>query len=157
MNEQSSPPAAGAAVPPPFVFLGFLLAGIGLELIFPLEVIPAVLGQVLGGLLFLAGLALGINAIRLMMRAGTSPDPHDPSAALVSEGPFRFTRNPIYLSMALLYAGIAVFFDAIWALLLLPLALVVIDRYQIRREERYLEQRFGEEYASYKRRVRRWI
>jgi protein-S-isoprenylcysteine O-methyltransferase Ste14 len=73
------------------------------------------------------------------------------------EGPFRYTRNPAYLSMTMMYAGIAALRNALWAIVVLPVALLVIERGVIEREERYLEGKFGEEYLSYKARVRRWI
>jgi protein-S-isoprenylcysteine O-methyltransferase Ste14 len=76
---------------------------------------------------------------------------------VVSEGPFRYTRNPAYLSMAMIYTAIASLANALWAIIMLPIALLVIQRGVIEREERYLERKFGEEYLRYKARVRRWI
>ena len=73
------------------------------------------------------------------------------------DGPYWFTRNPLYLAATLIYAGIAVRFNALWAALLLPLVLGVVQRGVIEREERYLERKFGEEYIRYKAQVRRWI
>ena len=75
----------------------------------------------------------------------------------MTTGPYRFTRNPAYLGMALTYVGIALLSSAVWVLLPLPLVLAVIDRGVIAREERYLQRKFGEEYLSYKRTVRRWV
>jgi protein-S-isoprenylcysteine O-methyltransferase Ste14 len=90
-------------------------------------------------------------------RAGTPTNPYKPSSGIVTEGPFRYTRNPAYLSMTTIYAGIAALARASWAFLLLPVALGVIRRGVIEREERYLERKFGEEYLRYKASVRRWI
>jgi protein-S-isoprenylcysteine O-methyltransferase Ste14 len=84
-------------------------------------------------------------------------DPYTPSQALVTDGPYRLTRNPGYLGMALTYAGIAIACNAPWALVPLPAAIAVIDRGVIAREERYLTRKFGTPYEDYKRRVRRWI
>ena len=95
--------------------------------------------------------------MRRFVRAGTELPPFRPTTAIVTDGPFRFTRNPMYIGMTLLYVGLAVGFDLIWALILLPAVLLVIRFYAIAREERYLEAKFGEEYLSYKRRVRRWV
>jgi protein-S-isoprenylcysteine O-methyltransferase Ste14 len=75
----------------------------------------------------------------------------------VTDGPYRLTRNPGYLGMTLLYAGIAIAADAVWALAPLPVAIAVIDPGVIAREERYLERTFGAPYTEHKRRVRRWI
>jgi protein-S-isoprenylcysteine O-methyltransferase Ste14 len=80
-----------------------------------------------------------------------------PVSSLVQDGPFRYTRNPGYVALAMLYIGIAVLRNALWAMVLLPLVLYVIQREVIEREERYLERTFGEEYLDYKVRVRRWV
>jgi protein-S-isoprenylcysteine O-methyltransferase Ste14 len=92
-----------------------------------------------------------------MRHAGTPANPYKPVSHVVSEGPFHYTRNPAYLSMTMIYAGIAVLANALWAILILPVALRVIRRGVIEREERYLERKFGEEYLRYKAQVRRWI
>jgi len=80
-----------------------------------------------------------------------------PVPRLTTNGPFRFTRNPGYLSLAMIYASIAILRNSPWAIILLPLVLFVIQREVIGREERYLERTFGEEYLAYKARVRRWV
>lgn len=107
--------------------------------------------------LILLGLTTGGSAVANMFHIGTTPDPHQPVTALVETGPYRFTRNPIYLSMILLYSGIAFLANAIWGIFLVPIMLIVYTRGIILREESYLEQHFGEAYLSYKRRVPRWI
>ncbi len=92
------------------------------------------------------------------MRDADAPVRTDkPVPRLTTEGPFRYSRNPAYLSLAMIYVGIAVLRNALWAILLLPLVLIVIQREVIGREERYLERTFGEEYLDYKTRVRRWV
>jgi protein-S-isoprenylcysteine O-methyltransferase Ste14 len=93
----------------------------------------------------------------VMKHAGTHIDPYKPTMALVVDGPFRFTRNPLYLSLTLLYSGTAFLLNLLWAILLLPIALVIMQFGVICREERYLEKKFGQEYLRYKARVRRWI
>jgi len=80
-----------------------------------------------------------------------------PVPRLTTRGPFRYTRNPSYLALAAIYAGIAVPRNSLWTMLLLPLVVMVIQREVIGREERYLERTFGEEYLDYKGQVRRWI
>ncbi len=92
-----------------------------------------------------------------MIRAGTSPDPGEPTKKIVVDGPFRLSRNPIYLSFTIIYAGITILTDASWPILLLPAAILVVQRGVIDREERYLEEKFGQEYMQYKARVRRWL
>jgi protein-S-isoprenylcysteine O-methyltransferase Ste14 len=92
-----------------------------------------------------------------MRRTDTPIDPRNPVSKLITEGPFRYTRNPAYLSMSTIYAGVAALRNALWPILLLPLLVYVIQRDQIEREEQYLERIFGEEYLTYKKSVRRWV
>ena len=92
-----------------------------------------------------------------MRRAGTPTNPYKPVSHVATQGPFRYTRNPGYLAMATIYMGIASLANALWAVLLLPVALIVVQRGVIEREERYLERKFGEEYLRYKAQVSRWI
>jgi protein-S-isoprenylcysteine O-methyltransferase Ste14 len=92
-----------------------------------------------------------------LRHAGTPANPYKPVSHVVTEGPFHYTRNPAYLSMTMIYTGIASLANALWAVLLLPVALLVIQRGIIEREERYLERKFGEEYLRYKAQVRRWV
>ena len=95
--------------------------------------------------------------MRTIEKAGTPIRTDRPVPRLVTDGPFRYTRNPGYLGLTMLYSGIAVLRNALWAILLLPLVLYVIQREVIGREERYLERTFGEEYLAYKAQVRRWL
>jgi protein-S-isoprenylcysteine O-methyltransferase Ste14 len=110
---------------------------------------------VLGWLLTSSGLILGFLGDRTLRKAGTNINPYEPVTTIVVEGPYRFTRNPLYLASALIYAGIAVRLNALWAAVLLPLVLGVVQCAVVEREERYLERKFGEEYTQYKARVRR--
>ena len=88
---------------------------------------------------------------------GTTPEPHNPTTALVTSGPFRYSRNPIYISKALLYVGISMVANAVWPLLLLPSVLFALTRGMIEREEGYLEHRFGDQYRQYRESVSRWL
>jgi protein-S-isoprenylcysteine O-methyltransferase Ste14 len=110
-----------------------------------------------GGVLAIAGIALVTTAAGLFRRMGTNVRPTQPSTTLVATGLYRWTRNPMYLGMALLYAGLALLLDSIVALILLAVVLVIIRTQVIAREERYLEARFGDDYRAYKRQVRRWL
>lgn len=154
-----SPDSAGIRFPPPLVFLGLLLLGFAAErLTGPLgfglgRTLPAVAGTAL----IIAGIGLIAAAAGLFRRAGTRPEPWQPSTAIVTGGVYRFTRNPMYLGMALVHAGLALAFDGPLALATLPLAVLVIQTQIIAREERYLEARFGDHYRDYKSRVRRWL
>ena len=102
-------------------------------------------------------MALATWFIRTMCGADTTLDVNKPVSSLVQDGPFRYSRNPGYLSLVMIYTGVAILRNALWVILFLPLLLVVTQRELIEREERYLERTFGEEYLAYKRRVRRWV
>ncbi len=105
----------------------------------------------------LLGVLLGGWAIKTMRDAGTSPSPREPVKALVESGPYRYTRNPIYTSFFLLYSGLAMIANSIWALLLTPVLFLVLNTQVVNREENYLLERFGSGYMEYKERVRRWM
>ena len=102
-------------------------------------------------------LFLMVGAFASFRNAKTSIIPNRPAAAIVTSGPFRITRNPMYVSMTLIYLGVTLWIDSIWPLVFLPIILFTVQRAVIAREERYLEAKFGEAYRGYKGRVRRWI
>lgn len=151
--------SAGVIVPPPLIFGATLLAGLVLDWF----VIPSMLalapGQrfAAGGLLVLLGFVSIVLALNLFRRAGTRPEPWQPSSTIVETGVYRFTRNPMYLGMTLIYAGIALALDSVSSLVLLVPLLIVIRYGVIGREEAYLERKFGEPYRHYRGRVRRWL
>jgi protein-S-isoprenylcysteine O-methyltransferase Ste14 len=147
----------GLPAPPPLIFIAGLLVGGVLEAIFPTDSpawwVRGLVGVVgLGGAYLLAG-----RALRSFATVDTSPNPFEPTTAIATDGPYRFTRNPMYLGMTLAYIGLTFAIGILWALAVLPVVLLIIDRLVIAREERYLEARFGDEYRAYKRRVRRWL
>jgi protein-S-isoprenylcysteine O-methyltransferase Ste14 len=104
-----------------------------------------------------AGLGLSGWFVWTMRRAGTPVDPYEAPTALVTAGPFRYTRNPAYVALTLTYAGLSLLTGTLWSLLLLPGVLLAVDRGVIQREESYLEEHFGADYVEYQRRVRRWL
>src|SRR3954447_142323 len=148
---------AGVVAPPPLIFIAGLIAGFAIEALLPGVDLPALVEWLLGALLVAAGLGLLLWFNTLFSREGTAVEPWKPTTAIVTTGPYRFTRNPAYLGMALTYVGIAVMSSALWVVLPLPVVLAVIDRGVIAREERSLERKFDDEYLGYKRRVRRWV
>ena len=147
---------AGVVAPPPLIFLAGLALGFGLEAAFGSS-IAGVVQWPLGAVLLALGVVLLSWFLGAFRRAGTPPEPWEETTAIVTGGPYRFTRNPAYVGMALVYAGIAVLASSLWALTPLPLVLLAVDRGVIVREERYLAAKFGREYLDYKARVRRWI
>jgi len=153
------PDSAGVRVPPPFLYLGALLSGLAADWFITVSSfgIDRWLLAATGALLFVAGAALMLAAAGLFRRLGTNIPPSQPTTLIATTGPYRWTRNPMYLGMALVYAGLAIGFDAPIALALLPLVLITIQTQVIVREEGYLEAKFGDEYRRYKARVRRWF
>jgi protein-S-isoprenylcysteine O-methyltransferase Ste14 len=147
----------GVVAPPPVIYLGALVFGLLLKRRFPIGFLPRRVARRFGWPLLGAGVLLLGWFERALRQADTPASPYKPVEHIATEGPFRYTRNPGYLSMAMIYAGIATIANALWSILLLPVALLVIQRGVIEREERYLERKFGEEYLRYKEQVRRWI
>jgi protein-S-isoprenylcysteine O-methyltransferase Ste14 len=147
----------GIRVPPPLIYLLPLLLGLLLDKKAHVPFLPRTAARGLGWSLLGSGGLLS-RWFFITMRNADAPVRTDrPVPRLTTEGPFRYTRNPGYLCLAMIYAGIAVLRNSLWTFLLLPLVLLVIQREVIGREERYLERTFGEEYLNYKRRVRRWL
>jgi protein-S-isoprenylcysteine O-methyltransferase Ste14 len=148
---------AAVRIPPPLLYLGVLAAGLSLSAMLPTPVLASALSLALGALLVVSGLAVGATAFAAMRRAGESPNHAVPTRSLVVSGPYQFTRNPFYVAMTLVYSGIAIAFNSLWALALLVVVLIVMDRSVIASEESYLRSLFGDSYAQYQARVRRWI
>ncbi len=144
-------------VPPPLVFLGHLIAALILNWLFPIPDPWGSVFRLVGGAAVLAGLLLGATAVSRMLRAHTSPDPDRPTTALVTDGPYRFTRNPIYLGFLLVYLGFTLMAGSLWGLLLSPFLIWTVTSIIIHAEERYLRAAFPNEYEAYKARVRRWL
>jgi protein-S-isoprenylcysteine O-methyltransferase Ste14 len=135
--------------------LGFLVHRIAPAHIASPEYRPVV--ATIGWALVAASAVVSLSALITFRRARTTIIPNRPASMFVDTGPYRWTRNPMYVGLTLLSLGVACVFNGLWPLLLVPLAAVVTDRYTIAREERYLERAFGETYRDYQRRVRRWL
>lgn len=160
MTEETTPAAtSGVKFPPPAIYLLCLAGGFLAGWLRPAAVWPAHALEVrtVGILLFVVGLVTALWAIVTFRAARTSPNPMRPTAALAFAGPYRFSRNPMYLAMAAASAGVALFFNALWPLLSVPVALAFISHFVVAREERYLTAKFGEEYLRYTDEVRRWL
>ena len=146
----------GVRIPPAYYLAG-LLAVVAIEIAFPIGGAP--FWVVLPVALICGALWLSLDggAMLHFRRAGTSMVPLNPSTALVISGPYRFTRNPMYLGMAFLYVALAFALGVIWALVLLPLVIAAVDQLVIAREEAYLVRKFGQPHRDYMARVRRWL
>jgi len=149
---------SNAAVRPPVAWLLALAAGVAADQLYPLRFVPAsVPGAWVGGAIFAIAFALAIWAIVTIRKAGTQVESYKPTTTIVANGPYRFTRNPIYLGMVLGLIGLAIAFDSLWILAMLVLFYLVIRYGVIAREDAYLARKFGDVYRGYQSRVRRWL
>jgi protein-S-isoprenylcysteine O-methyltransferase Ste14 len=144
-------------VRPPLVYLAAILIGVGLDIVHPLRWLPAEIAVWVGAALAIVALALFVASTRQFKRAGTPVPGNEPTTAIVQSGPYRFSRNPIYLAFSVLVLGIACWRNSIWLLGTLAAAVLLMSVVVIPREERYLARRFDPEYLQYKARVRRWL
>ena len=149
---------AGVIIPPPVLYLGALVALVALRWLKPLPIFAASTFTLYAGAA-LIGLALGLGvwAVATLRMAGTNVDPRKASTAIVTAGPFGYTRNPIYVGFAVLYLGVTVALNCWWGVALLVPTLVVMHLGVIRREEHYLERKFGGDYLRYKYNVARYV
>jgi protein-S-isoprenylcysteine O-methyltransferase Ste14 len=153
--------APGVIIFPPFLYFGMLLFGLLLQFLWPHHIVSGATmafgARIAGAIVCLSGGMLAMWGRKTMMRAGTNVLPTRPALAIVTDGPFRFTRNPLYLGNVLFYLGFAMIFNSAWLLALFFPLLLVLQWGIIQREERYLEAKFGDAYVAYKARVRRWF
>src|SRR5215471_13181480 len=147
MTEAADRP--GVIVPPPILYLGALVAAFVLRWFWPLPFLGRQAAVWAGIFLVLLGLVIGVWGRQTMVHAGTNVDPRRPATAIVASGPFRFSRNPLYVGLTLVYVGLITALDTAWGLLLLVPLLVVMHLGVVRREERYLEGKFGDVYRQY--------
>ena len=147
----------GIRLPPPLIYLVPLAAGLVLDRRLHLPFLPRGVARGLGWSLLGGGVTLNAWFLKTIRKADVPIRTDKPVPRLTTEGPFRYSRNPSYLALALIYAGIASLRNSLWAMLLLPPVIMVMQREVIGREERYLERAFGEEYLAYKAQVRRWV
>lgn len=148
---------AQVAVPAPIACAGFLVLALILHSVLPLPTPLPALVRGLGVGCVVGGLFLGTLALAQLKRAHTPVSPHRPSTALVTDGPYRFTRNPIYLGFNLVFVGFTFLAGTLWGIVLLPLAVLAVNRLTIGAEETYLQSGFGDLYTRYRSRVRRWL
>lgn len=155
MEQKDNP---GVVAPPPLIYIGFGILGAGGEFFRPSSaMLEGPVRYLTGGGLIVAALALAAWAILEFRSLGTNPEPWKPSTTVVGSGPFRFSRNPMYLSLGLVHLGIGFLAASVWIVATLAPALIVVRYGVIGREERYLEGKFGEAYTRYKKTVRRWL
>jgi protein-S-isoprenylcysteine O-methyltransferase Ste14 len=144
-------------VRPPLVYLISLVSGVLIHLGVPLPFLPGTLAVPPGVPLVALAMALFFYSVVKFRAAGTPVPARKPTVAIVRTGPYRFSRNPIYLAFSLLQLGIALWVNSVWLVATLVAAVALMHYVVIRREEQYLERRFGAEYLDYKASVRRWL
>lgn len=157
----SVPSETGAKVwlPPPLVFAAFVAAAVALQYAVvrwpvPLDTVPR---WVLGGLTLLVGLALNLTTIVMFRRSGQDPRPWRPSPSLLLRGPYKFSRNPMYVSVMLVQAGLGVLLNNIWIVIFAVPAMIIVHFTAVLPEETYLGEKFGASYQTYKATVRRYL
>ena len=150
---------ANVRFPPPLIYGAGLAVGIAAErlLNLPSLGLPIVIRSVAGGALDVIGFVVMFAGAGLFLRRRTAILPFMPASFLVTSGILGWTRNPMYLGMAIFYVGLAVILNSLAAIMLLPLVLAIVQKQVIAREEAYLERAFGHEYVAYKNRVGRWL
>ncbi len=147
----------GLRIHPPVVYLLALLVAVGLNFLWPIWLLPRWWGVALGVIVIALGAAIMPPVLSRFRRAGTAFDPHRPASALITDGPYRLSRNPAYVALTLWYLGLGLVLNTMWIPLLAIVPVLVMDRCAIPREEQHLEEKFGQAYIRYKARVRRWL
>jgi protein-S-isoprenylcysteine O-methyltransferase Ste14 len=153
-NEKDNP---GVIAPPPLIFLSGLLIGGLISWFYPIVFLPKFFGYVLGGIFCVFGLGIIFVVRSKMAKVETNIEPWKPTTAILSDGVYKISRNPVYVGLIFIYLGIVFLFNSLWILPPLILVVFVMHHGVILREEKYLEQKFGAEYLNYKEKVRRWI
>jgi protein-S-isoprenylcysteine O-methyltransferase Ste14 len=154
MNIQKHPQLV---VNPFLIYLGFIAGAALMQFLLPLPFISQQAARLVGVVVMIISFIFGLPALRKMFLVKTSPNPNHPTTSLVLSGPYRFSRNPMYIGLTLMYAGLVAFFQLTWGILFIPFSIWLITIWVIRPEEQYLERKFGEDYLKYKQKVHRWI
>lgn len=154
-------PRGGARVrlPAPLVVAVSILAGVGLRYLVAPPSLPGsrTVQLVVGALVLVVGFAFGLPAFRMMKKSGQDPKPWKPTPALLAQGIYRYTRNPMYVGMTLNIIGVGFLLGNLWVVLLAALFLVVVHYTSVLPEEAYLDEKFGEPYRQYRKQVRRYL
>lgn len=157
-DSEATPEVANLGmVRPPLVYAVSIVTGLLLQFGWPLPFLPPILAALLGSFLVVVAVLVFSYSIRTFQRAGTPVRGNQPTSVLVRTGPYRFSRNPIYLAFSVFQLGLASWVNSVWLVATLLAAVALMVSVVIPREERYLERRFGAEYLDYKRSVRRWL
>ena len=143
-------------LPPPIIYSIFFIIGIGLGYLWPISIMTH-WGQIIGISLIVTSILIMPPVLIRFKRAGTTFDVRKSATSLITDGPYKYSRNPTYISLTLLYLGLGIFSNNMWVLMLVLPILLIIHFWIIQSEEHYLSEKFGEEYQLYKSKVRRWL
>ena len=154
MDATSGP---GVRIPPPVFYLTALAVGIVLDYLWPLSFLAGSSRYVLGSLLVIISIGIMPPVLLRFRRANTTFDVRKAASKLITDGPYRFSRNPAYLSLTLVYLGIGILLDNGWILILVVPVFGLMNRWVVPNEERHLAATFGDQYSQYKADVRRWL
>ena len=159
MGKDKIKKTAGVIFPPPFIYLISIVIGNIVNLVWRMKIFSGamILRIVLGIALISAAFFIFVNAFKALEKAKNPIQPYKPTLRIVKTGPYSFSRNPVYLSFALVQLGIAFFLNNMWILIALIPAILIVHYGVILREEKYLENKFGNGYLNYKNSVRRWV
>ena len=148
---------AHVVVNPFIIYIALGLGAILLQKIIPLPFLSHPSIPLIGVIVMIISFISGLPAVLNMISAKTTANPHRPTTKLVLSGPYRFSRNPMYIGLTLLYVGLMIYLRSVWGIILFPIVIWLITIWVILPEEKYLEQKFGADYLNYKSTVRRWI
>jgi protein-S-isoprenylcysteine O-methyltransferase Ste14 len=150
---------AGVYLPPPFLYAALFFAAIFLEKARPLGRLffETTTAKIICIVCCLVGLCFAFPALRLFLMSKNTVVTVKPANSLQTRGIYALSRNPMYLGLLFIYIGLSFFFGNWWSLLLLPVLVLIVQEYVIKREEKYLERRFGQAFQNYKKKVRRWL
>lgn len=156
-NSPDDPHGPGIRLHPPIIYAISILVGIGLSNAYPLAMPLEIHGHLYGAIFLSLVCVLAGFSLLEFWRADTDARPDKPDSALITTGPFRYTRNPLYIGLTLIQITVATWYNNGWVLAMTIPSVIVITQYAIKREERYLEKMFGQDYIDYRQRVRRWL
>ena len=147
----------GIKLPPPIIYLAALIIGMVIDDFWPLSLFPEIWGHIIGSVFIPVSILLVPTFLIQFKKAGTTFDVRKSATTLITDGPYRFSRNPAYISLTLLYLGLGAFFQNAWILVFVIPVLLIMDLRIVRKEERHLEAKFGEAYIQYISVVGRWL
>jgi protein-S-isoprenylcysteine O-methyltransferase Ste14 len=154
---KQSPASLGIRIQPPVLALIHVLLAFALTWLVPLPLVVPPLLQTAGFVIVILGFLLGVGALIAFRRAHSTRHPKDSASPLVTSGVYRLTRNPVYLGFLLMLIGLSLSSGSYWGVFLAPILLILFNRLVIRPEEEYLAAKYGEEFTSYREKVRRWM